>query len=93
VVSFPLSSSFISFSSTSSCCHFFTCTSFGKVMMSLVCYWRRCQLLGLNGVISCFHCSITEISLLGCYVAYSGNSLPTFWDNLSVPSSRVSTRR
>ena len=30
--------------------------------------------------------SCHEISaLLGCYVAYSGNSLPTFRDNLSVP--------
>ena len=28
-------------------------------------------------------------SLLGYYVACSGNSLPTFRDNLSVPSSRV----
>jgi len=27
--------------------------------------------------------------LLGCYAASSSNSLPTFWDNLSVPSSRV----
>jgi len=28
-------------------------------------------------------------ALLGCYTAYSGNSLPTFQDNLSVLSSRV----
>jgi len=28
------------------------------------------------------HCS-------GYYGIYSGSSLPTFWDNLSVPSSRV----
>jgi hypothetical protein len=28
-------------------------------------------------------------ALLGCYAASSGNSLPTFRDNLSVPSSRV----
>ena len=27
--------------------------------------------------------------LLGYYAACSGNSLPTFWDNLSVPTSRV----
>jgi hypothetical protein len=27
--------------------------------------------------------------LLGCYVACCGNSLPTFRDNTSVPSSRV----
>jgi hypothetical protein len=27
--------------------------------------------------------------LLGCYTASSGNSLPTFLDNLSVPSARV----
>jgi hypothetical protein len=31
-----------------------------------------------------------EIStLLRYYTALSGNTLPTFWDNLSVPSSRV----
>ena len=28
-------------------------------------------------------------ALLGYYVASSGNSLPTFRDNLSIPSSRV----
>ena len=28
-------------------------------------------------------------ALLGCYAAYNGNSLPTFRDNLSVPSSKV----
>jgi hypothetical protein len=28
-------------------------------------------------------------ALLGNYAAYSGNSSPTFQDNLSVPSSRV----
>jgi len=28
-------------------------------------------------------------ALLGCYAASSGNLLPTFWDNLSVPYSRV----
>jgi len=27
-------------------------------------------------------------TLLGYYTAYIGKSLPTFWDNLSVPSSR-----
>jgi hypothetical protein len=32
----------------------------------------------------------TEIcALLGCYAALSGNPLPTFWDNVSVPPSRV----
>jgi len=29
-----------------------------------------------------------KCALLGYYAASSGNSLPTFWDNLSVPSSR-----
>jgi hypothetical protein len=28
-------------------------------------------------------------ALLGYYVVSIGNSLPKFWDNLSVPSSRV----
>jgi len=28
-------------------------------------------------------------ALLGCYAPCGGNSLPTFRDNLSVPSSRV----
>jgi len=28
-------------------------------------------------------------AVLGCHVAYSNNSSPTFRDNLSVPSSRV----
>jgi hypothetical protein len=28
-------------------------------------------------------------ALLGYYAACSGNSLPMFWDNLSVPPSRV----
>jgi hypothetical protein len=27
-------------------------------------------------------------TLMGCYAAYSGNSLPKFWDNLSVPKRR-----
>ena len=27
-------------------------------------------------------------ALLGCYAASSGHSLPTFWDNLSFPSSK-----
>jgi hypothetical protein len=28
-------------------------------------------------------------ALMKCYLAYSGNFLPTFWDSLSVTSSRV----
>ena len=30
-----------------------------------------------------------ELRFLGCYAAIGGNSLPTFRDNVSVPSSRV----
>ena len=30
-------------------------------------------------------------ALLSYYAASSGNFLPTFWDNQSVPSSRVNT--
>jgi hypothetical protein len=41
-------------------------------------------------VISAFHRDVGEIStLLGCYAVYSGYSLPTFRDTLSVLSSRV----
>jgi len=41
-------------------------------------------------VISGFRCEIGEkCALLGCYEASSGNSLPTFRDKLSVPSSRT----
>ena len=28
------------------------------------------------------------VALLDCYAAFVGGLLPTFWDNLSVPSSR-----
>jgi hypothetical protein len=41
-------------------------------------------------VTSSFHRDVDEIyALLGYYTASSGNPLPTFQDNLSVPSSRV----
>jgi len=41
-------------------------------------------------VISDFRLQVDEIYvLLGHYAAYGGESLPTFRDNLSVPSSRV----
>jgi hypothetical protein len=41
-------------------------------------------------VILGFRCDVDEIcALLGCYAASSGNPLPTFRDNVSVPSSRV----
>jgi len=41
-------------------------------------------------VISGFRHEVDEFySLLGYYAASSGNSLPTFRDNLQVPSSRV----
>jgi len=42
-----------------------------------------------KGVISGFRRDVNEIcALLGSYETYSGNSVPTFRDNLSVPSSR-----
>jgi hypothetical protein len=45
----------------------------------------------LCGVISGFRRDVDEIcALLGCYAEWSGNSLPTMRDDLSVPSSRVS---
>ena len=41
-------------------------------------------------VISSFRHEVDDnCALLGCYAACSGNSLPTFRDNLSVPSSGV----
>jgi len=41
-------------------------------------------------MISGFRCEVDEIcALLGYYADYSCNSLPTFRDNLSVPSVRV----
>ena len=41
-------------------------------------------------VISGFRCEVKEnCDLLGYYAAISGNFLPTFRDNLSVPSSGV----
>ena len=43
-----------------------------------------------ESVISGFPRGVTEVfALLGFYEAYSGNSIPTFRDNLSVPSSRI----
>jgi len=35
----------------------------------------------------------SRCALLGCYVASSGNSLPTFRNNLSAPSSRVKNQK
>ena len=32
-------------------------------------------------------------ALLGCYAESSGNFLPTFRDNLSIPSSRVKNKK
>jgi hypothetical protein len=41
-------------------------------------------------VISGFRCDVAEIcTLLGYYAASNGNPLPTFRDNVSIPSSRV----
>jgi hypothetical protein len=34
-------------------------------------------------------CYCENCALLGCYTASSGIPLPTFWINVSVPSSRV----
>ena len=48
------------------------------------------QRISKLNVISGFHRKVDEIcALLGYYAAYSGNSLPMFLDNISVPSSRV----
>ena len=43
-------------------------------------------------MISGFRHKVDEnCTLLGCYAVKSGNSLQTFWDNLSDPSSRLTT--
>jgi hypothetical protein len=43
--------------------------------------------------ISGFSRELDEIcALLGYYTVYSGNSLPTFWDDMSIPSSRTTVR-
>jgi hypothetical protein len=43
-----------------------------------------------QSLISGFSGDVDEIwALLGYYAASCGNCLPTFWDNVSVPSSRV----
>jgi hypothetical protein len=45
-------------------------------------------------MISWFRCHVDDIcALLGYYAALIGSSLPTFRDNLSVPSSRVKSLR
>jgi hypothetical protein len=52
--------------------------------------WVFCENLSRNILrkISGFRCEVDEnCTLLGCYAASSGNFLPTFRDNLSVPSS------
>ena len=52
------------------------------------CYLMRT--LPVLCVISGFRREVDEIwALLGYYAVYSGNSLPSFRDSLSVPSSRV----
>jgi hypothetical protein len=44
-------------------------------------------------VISDFHRDVDEIcALLGYYAMSSGNTLPTFQDNVSVPFSRVKSK-
>jgi hypothetical protein len=42
-------------------------------------------------LISGFHLDVNELcTLLGCYAAYSGNSLATFRENVSVPKRQYS---
>jgi hypothetical protein len=44
----------------------------------------RSQTKACSAKLSCEICA-----LLGYFVVYSGNSLPTFWVNFSIPSSRI----
>jgi hypothetical protein len=50
------------------------------------------RIMTVHGVSSGFHRDVIEsCALLGYYTAWSGNSVPTFRDNLSVSSSIVKT--
>jgi len=41
-------------------------------------------------IISGFCCGVTEVlSVLGCYASLTGSGIPTFWDNLLIPSSET----
>ena len=56
-------------------------------IVPLLCNYQTCT-EGTVCVISGFPLEANKnCALLGCYAASSGNSLPTFRDNLSVPSS------
>ena len=45
---------------------------------------------GIRILVSGHHREVDEnCALLGHYAGCSGNSFPTFWDNIYVPSSRV----
>ena len=51
-------------------------------------WWQTNSLKQFSLVILGFCCEVAEnCTLLGYYVESSGNFLPAFWDNLSVPSS------
>jgi len=57
-------------------------------------FYRIFEVLAALCVISCFRREVGEnCALLGYYAASSGDSLPTFRDNLSVPPSRVKNQR
>jgi hypothetical protein len=47
------------------------------------------QAINVEYMLSGFRHVLDICAVLGYYATYSGNSLPTFWDILSVPSSRV----
>jgi hypothetical protein len=59
--------------------------------------WKKTQVVAADGIV---HVMVLKdftgyvapalvCALLGCDTAYSGNSLPKFRDNLSVPSARA----
>ena len=59
-------------------------------MKIIVDFWNFANTPENTRVISGFRSDVDEnCALLGYYAASSGNSLPTFRDNLSIPSSRV----
>jgi len=53
-------------------------------------YQLYVTLCGVACVIPGLRCGVNKVfAILDCYAALIGRYLPTFWDNLSVPSSRV----
>jgi hypothetical protein len=75
--------------------HGYCCPTVSSIQKVRSSYWKKrtgltsIPITSLLSVISGFRCYVDEIrSLLGHYAASNGNPLPTFRDNVSVPSSK-----